>query len=724
MITQLTYRILGPLLALLQVVALTLPGHASPRPLNIALIGDSITRGVIADKSLGSMAQPGEYLLATQLLLGGPTVDFVPEKEGVLNWSLMQQNAFLARDSLAAVQGQSPYSVTSNLETRGIKTRVLNVAQLGGSYRTADSQVALLRATLDADPALKPDEIDVVVVDLGRIDFSLFSEIPDFKSQVDQFFTRLLQTIPHSRFLVTRIASIPQILDRPDRVGLRFIGGLEVTCGQIFRGGRIAVKTRLIPGQDNSPYIGKAMDRWQTMNQTIADKVDSLGRQGVTIQMVDTIPDRAPEEWDQVLASDCIHLNQVGQSQIAGAYLSAIDEILTRPATQDAPPPEATVPHWTAEADQAWEDYIKTVELDKLQDQCRPRIIREKPSAPAYKGIAVLYHGFTACPQQFFELAEDLSAQGYTVVLPLLPGHGRKWTEVNGQKVDDLSQFPQGILSLPYSYQESYVNLAAQMNLLAAKVQGERVIAGLSLGGSLVSITTMLRSDLWDRQLILSPLYEIGPTAMRTLLGTISNTQRQLSQLLRVWDPILDKDLGWGPGCESERNPAFVLAYGRRELRAGICQFKVTHVGGANQLGYDAWETIRPTLITTQVIAVAQDPVINKKLVFNSVGRLRSESLKVPPFRTERRFDQHPAIRVCYLPSDNQVCKENLQKPIDLQEKPCINHSLLSRFDMPQQNKYWITPLNQKITRFLTAGEFLGTDPRERAHGDPLCSGF
>jgi pimeloyl-ACP methyl ester carboxylesterase len=497
-----------------------------------------------------------------------------------------------------------------------------------------------------------------------------------------------------------------------------------VTCSQIFRGGGVATKTRLIPGQDNSPYIEQALDRWQTMNKIIADKVDFLNRHGVTIQMVDTIPERAPEEWDQVLASDCIHLNEVGQSQIADAYLPALGEILKRPASQDVPSPEATPPQWTPEADQAWEDYLKTVELDKLQDQCRPRIIREKASATGYKGMAVLYHGFTACPQQFFELAEDLSALGYTVVLPLLPGHGRQWSEVDGKKIDDLSLLPQGILSLPHSYQESYGYLAAQMNHLASKVQGDRVIAGLSVGGSLVSITTMLRSDLWDRQLILSPLYEIGPDVMRALLGTISNTQRQLSQLIRIWDPILDKNLGWGQGCESERDPGFLLPYGRQDLRGGICQFKVTHVGAANQIGYDAWETIRPTQITTQVVAVAQDPVINKQLVFNGVGQMRSESLKFLPFRTERRFDQHPAVRVCYLPSDNEVCKENLEKPIDLQEKPCINHSLLSRFDSPQQNKYWITPLNRKITRFLTAGEFLEADPLERVHGDPLCSGF
>lgn len=695
--------------------------HQNNPTLNIALLGDSVTRGVIAEKPLGSTANLNDYATIGQMFFNRGAFAFIPEQEGVLNWSLMLQSQILARDHLAAVQGEGPASVATRLKGEGVPTKIYNVAQLGGSYRTADGQVALLQTALLEDPNLKSSTIDVTIVDLGRIDFSLFTEIRDFKIQVDHLFDKLLSTVPLSRFLVTRIADIPTTLDRPDRVGLRFYGGSELTCRQVFEGGGVAAKTRLVPGKDNSPYIAQAITRWQDMNRVISDKVATLASQGVTIEFINTIPDREPESWDQVLAADCIHLNEAGQSEAAGVIFDALQAILKRPPSNHLPEVTPESPQWPPEADQAWAEYIKTIDLDQIQEPCRPRIIREK--AP-FQGVAVLYHGYSACPQQFFELAEELTAKGYAVVLPLLPGHGRLWSESDGKKIDDVSLLPQGLLSLPNSYQTSYVQLAAQMNHLASFVHGQRVIAGLSTGGSLVSMATILRSDLWDRQLILSPLYELDPIVMRTLLGSINNTERQLSQLLKLWDPILDQELGWGQGCEDERDPDFVARYGRHETRAGFCQFKVTHTVGANQLGFEAWETLRPTVTKTQVIGVAQDPVINKQLIFNGVGRLRNENLNFRPYKTEKRLDQHPQVRVCYLPSDNMICAANLSKPLEAQDKPCVNHSLLSRYDAPQQNKYWITPLQGKIINFLASGEFFPADPMNRVHGDPICKGF
>ena len=43
----------------------------------------------------------------------------------------------------------------------------------------------------------------------------------------------------------------------------------------------------------------------------------------------------------------------------------------------------------------------------------------------------VLSHGFTGTPASMLPWAEHLAAAGYTVRLPLLPGHGTRWQDTN-----------------------------------------------------------------------------------------------------------------------------------------------------------------------------------------------------------------------------------------------------------------------------------------------------
>lgn len=49
----------------------------------------------------------------------------------------------------------------------------------------------------------------------------------------------------------------------------------------------------------------------------------------------------------------------------------------------------------------------------------------------------LLCHGFTGTPQSMRPWAEYLADRGYTVHLPLLPGHGTTWQEMNGTRWSD-----------------------------------------------------------------------------------------------------------------------------------------------------------------------------------------------------------------------------------------------------------------------------------------------
>lgn len=49
----------------------------------------------------------------------------------------------------------------------------------------------------------------------------------------------------------------------------------------------------------------------------------------------------------------------------------------------------------------------------------------------------VLSHGFTGCPHSMRPWAEDLAKRGLTVSLPLLPGHGTRWTDMQRTTWED-----------------------------------------------------------------------------------------------------------------------------------------------------------------------------------------------------------------------------------------------------------------------------------------------
>jgi carboxylesterase len=81
-------------------------------------------------------------------------------------------------------------------------------------------------------------------------------------------------------------------------------------------------------------------------------------------------------------------------------------------------------------------------------------------------GVLVL-HGFTGNPQSMRPLAEAVAAAGYSVDLPLLPGHGTSLDDVLPTRWDDWSQ----------AAEAAFQGLVARCDKVA--------VAGLSMGGAL-----------------------------------------------------------------------------------------------------------------------------------------------------------------------------------------------------------------------------------------------
>lgn len=83
-------------------------------------------------------------------------------------------------------------------------------------------------------------------------------------------------------------------------------------------------------------------------------------------------------------------------------------------------------------------------------------------------GVLVV-HGFTGAPQSMRPLAEAFAAAGFTVELPLLPGHGTSVDDMITTGWDDWSN----------AAEAAYTALAARTRRV--------VVAGLSMGGSLTA---------------------------------------------------------------------------------------------------------------------------------------------------------------------------------------------------------------------------------------------
>jgi carboxylesterase len=101
----------------------------------------------------------------------------------------------------------------------------------------------------------------------------------------------------------------------------------------------------------------------------------------------------------------------------------------------------------------------------------------------------VVSHGFTGVPASMRPWAEHLAAAGYTVRLPLLPGHGGTWQDTNR------TRWPQWYETIEHSF-------------LELSERCERIFAvGLSMGGTLVTRLAEQHPDRIAGLVLVNPAY-------------------------------------------------------------------------------------------------------------------------------------------------------------------------------------------------------------------------
>jgi alpha-beta hydrolase superfamily lysophospholipase len=310
-----------------------------------------------------------------------------------------------------------------------------------------------------------------------------------------------------------------------------------------------------------------------------------------------------------------------------------------------------------------WEAYVQRETSGvSLQEGCAPR--RFAPRAGmAPRGVVVLFHGFTACPQQFFEIAAELNTAGYDVLLPLLPGHGRQFRVVDGKRKDDIASLPTG------ATRERYSELAEEMTAIASEARYDRVVGGLSMGG-MVATSALVQgqnfrgasTSVWTRGILFAPFF--GPPGVS---GWAS----------RVGGMVAPGAMrSWGPECERSTVPG---------KRAGICEFTLGNLQAGTSLGEDLLRSANTVRVPVQLVGVEADTAADNGEMAKLVRSLGGKK------------------DACFYAKG-------------------MPHAFISKNDHFELDHAWLPALHRGITSFVRNGTPFPTQGLSSEHGHGLCA--
>jgi len=147
----------------------------------------------------------------------------------------------------------------------------------------------------------------------------------------------------------------------------------------------------------------------------------------------------------------------------------------------------------------------------------------------------LLVHGFTVTPANFRQFAEALAQDGYTVSVPLLPGHGTR---------------PEDLVGVRW---EQWLEAVAAAHDKLQETCGAVFVAGISLGGALALQLARARQTIRKLFLLAPAVYPLPilEAAVRWLLPWL----RRLG--LRYWMHVAG---------DVKRRDGFELGYGKTAL--------------------------------------------------------------------------------------------------------------------------------------------------------------
>lgn len=298
-----------------------------------------------------------------------------------------------------------------------------------------------------------------------------------------------------------------------------------------------------------------------------------------------------------------------------------------------------------------WQSYVEWASSKPLQPDCRPRRVDASPEVP-YRGTVVLLHGFSACPQQYFELSALLAERGFRSLLVLLPGHGNANPDVGS---DDPVPQPG-----PWNWKATYDAFARQINGIMEYADGDRVIAGLSGGGSVSLFLNLHARQMYDRNLVIAPFLAIAG-------GNVVNAVVAGIGAVPVVNWLDATPFGTEKPCVEKR----------RQGKAGYCEYQIRHVAGMKSLSHWVRREIReaPLDVQLQIVAVQHDTAVSNQRI--------AELLAL--------HEDNGNASACAYPEG-------------------IPHSMFSRYDNPGTDMYWLDAFLEGAVGFIVDGEPFAVD--------------
>lgn len=323
----------------------------------------------------------------------------------------------------------------------------------------------------------------------------------------------------------------------------------------------------------------------------------------------------------------------------------------------------------------------------EIRPDCMPRFYPHNESAPR-KGMVMFFHGFTACPQQYFDIAEMLSAEGFDVFLPLMPGQGRLETGKEDYLADLPSKYTQERYQGNPLQHPLYVEFITRMNEIAATSTGVKALAGLSGGGGLATgaaiASQSATGNVWSRVLLYAPYYS-NP-----------GTTKALADVVGFFNPGVKTD--WGDGCRRNR--------ARVNGRAGYCSINVGATQAMVQYGEGATQEISKLQIPVQFVVTEKDPTADNSAIYRAFIQVKNAQICTYPLRVP-----HSLI------NPNKDLIPDTEEFSSIREK-----------DVPSGPPYeWVDALNVDSVNFLTSGEWFpssGESLIEKGYGNkfPMCN--
>ena len=142
-------------------------------------------------------------------------------------------------------------------------------------------------------------------------------------------------------------------------------------------------------------------------------------------------------------------------------------------------------------------------------------------SGPKEKIGVLLVHGFTGTPASMRPWAHYLNERGYTVSVPLIPGHGTTWHDLNHVK-----------------WQEWPARVESELRKLRERCS-KVFICALSMGGGNSLYVTAKNQNLVDGLILVNPMIRI-PGVQIKFVHLISRIQKSRAS---VGDDIKKPDV-------------------------------------------------------------------------------------------------------------------------------------------------------------------------------------